>query len=241
MATSSDMEIPPAGAQVRQHRNALADAREIIESQFDIGRGCDRQQVQHGIGRSAERDDHGDRVLEGLAGHDLPRPNAALDQFDDGGAGARAVLALLTRRSRLAPSCSAGSFPSASMAEAMVLAVYMPAQEPGPGIAVRSTNLSSLFRDRAVRIAADRLEHRHDVAAARPRAGWCRHKRKPKGGRAARAPSSTPACSYRNRRWPPRRRSPGRRPPSRSNRRSLRATPASSACPACPSKCRPTR
>jgi hypothetical protein len=30
--------------------------------------------------------------------------------------------------------------PKASIAEAMVLAVYMPAQEPGPGIAVRSMN-----------------------------------------------------------------------------------------------------
>ena len=33
--------------------------------------------------------------------------------------------------------------PSASIAEAMVLAVYMPPQEPGPGIAVRSTSSSS--------------------------------------------------------------------------------------------------
>ena len=33
--------------------------------------------------------------------------------------------------------------PSASIAEAIVFAVYMPAQEPGPGIAVDSTSLSS--------------------------------------------------------------------------------------------------
>ena len=32
--------------------------------------------------------------------------------------------------------------PKASMAEAMVLAVYMPLQEPGPGIAVRSTSFN---------------------------------------------------------------------------------------------------
>ncbi len=32
--------------------------------------------------------------------------------------------------------------PIASIAEAMVLAVYMPAHAPGPGIAVRSTNFS---------------------------------------------------------------------------------------------------
>ena len=32
--------------------------------------------------------------------------------------------------------------PSASMAEAMVLAVYMPEQDPGPGMEVRSTKLS---------------------------------------------------------------------------------------------------
>ena len=54
--------------------------------------------------------------------------------------------------------------PSASMADAMVLAVYMPEQDPGPGIAVRSTNLQLLLGHRALRVAADRLEYRHDVA-----------------------------------------------------------------------------
>src|SRR5690606_6787295 len=34
--------------------------------------------------------------------------------------------------------------PSASMADAMVLAVYMPPQEPGPGMAVSSTSFTSL-------------------------------------------------------------------------------------------------
>jgi len=35
--------------------------------------------------------------------------------------------------------------PSASIAEAMVLAVYIPPHEPGPGIAVDSTSFSSLL------------------------------------------------------------------------------------------------
>ncbi len=51
-----------------------------------------------------------------------------------------------------------------------MLAVYMPPQLPGPGMAVRSTSSSCGVRDLARRTAADGLEHRHDVAplGARP-------------------------------------------------------------------------
>ena len=128
-----------ARPKIRQHRNCLADPREIIESQFDICRGGNRQQVQHGIGRAAERDAHGDRILERLAGHDLPRPDAALDQLDDGRPGAGAVLAFVIEIASCAELLGR-LIPSASIADAMVFAVYMPAQEPGPGIAVRSMN-----------------------------------------------------------------------------------------------------
>ena len=54
--------------------------------------------------------------------------------------------------------------PSASIAEAMVLAVYMPPQLPGPGIAVRSTCSTCCGADGARGAGADGLEHRDDVA-----------------------------------------------------------------------------
>ena len=57
--------------------------------------------------------------------------------------------------------------PSASIAEAMVLAVYMPAQLPGPGIAVRSISFISRAEIAPARKRAARLEHGDDVAMLR--------------------------------------------------------------------------
>jgi len=61
------------------------------------------------------------------------------------------------------------------MAEAMVLAVYIPAQAPGPGMAVRSTNFSCCS-DNTVPLCdtADGLEHRDNIALIGFPDGWCR-------------------------------------------------------------------
>ena len=63
----------------------------------------------------------------------------------------------------------------------MVLAVYMPPQLPGPGMAVRSTSSSPASRELAGRVRADRLEHRDDVAPLRRPGGSCRRRRTPTG------------------------------------------------------------
>ena len=67
MRISSDIEYVPLGLQVREHRHASADAREVVEVERHAGRVRDGEQVQHRVGRAAERDHHDDGVLERLA------------------------------------------------------------------------------------------------------------------------------------------------------------------------------
>ena len=59
-------QISAARLQVREHRHALADAREVVERELDLRGVRDREQMQHGVRRAAERDHGRDRVLEGL-------------------------------------------------------------------------------------------------------------------------------------------------------------------------------
>ena len=128
----------------------------------------DRQQVQHGVGRAAERDHHGDRVLERLARQDVARPDAALDQVDHGRAGPLGSRRACARETASCAELFGRLMPSASMAEAIVLAVYMPPQLPGPGNR-RALDLAQLLvaDDRPARVRADRLEDRDDVAPLR--------------------------------------------------------------------------
>ena len=43
-------------------RHLGADAGEVVEGEVDLRLAGDREEVQHGVGRSAERHDHGDGV-----------------------------------------------------------------------------------------------------------------------------------------------------------------------------------
>ncbi len=63
--------ITATGLEIRQHRNAFADAGEVVQCEFDPCILRDRQQVQHRVGRSAEGDDHGNGVFKGLARQDV--------------------------------------------------------------------------------------------------------------------------------------------------------------------------
>ena len=49
--------VSAARLEVGEHRHALADAREVVDGQLHAGGVRHRQQVQHGVGRAAERDD----------------------------------------------------------------------------------------------------------------------------------------------------------------------------------------
>src|SRR3712207_7758531 len=55
---------------------SVADPVEVLECEVHLRLVGDRHQVQDGVGRPAQRHDDGDRVLEGLAGHDLARGDA---------------------------------------------------------------------------------------------------------------------------------------------------------------------
>ena len=109
ISTSSLMRKLAARLEVGEHRDAFADAREVVDGQLHAGGVRHGEQVQHGVGRAAERDDDGDGVLEGLARHDVARADAALDQVEHGRAGRAAVAWLLASKSRPARSCSAGT------------------------------------------------------------------------------------------------------------------------------------
>ena len=60
--------------------------------------------------------------------------------------------------------------PSASMAEAMVLAVYMPPQEPGPGMAVSSICFSSISE--TLPAAWPPTASNTETTSVRPGPGW---------------------------------------------------------------------
>ncbi len=140
----------------------------------------DGEEVQDRVGRARERDGHGDRVLEGLAGQDVARPDAGLEQLDH---------RLPARRQSL----RFGS-PTASCAE--LLGSDRPERLDGGRHGVGRVHAAAAAgtRDgRALDVAqllignlaggarADRLEHRHDVAPVRARTRWCRRRRTPPG------------------------------------------------------------
>ena len=70
----------PCGFMSAMCGTRAADAVEVVELELDARLVGDGEQVQHGVGRAAERHDDGDRVLERLLGHDLARPDAELEQ-----------------------------------------------------------------------------------------------------------------------------------------------------------------
>jgi hypothetical protein len=87
MRDSSDITYLPLGLRSASTGTCFADAGEVVERQLHPGGVGHGEQVQHGVGGAAEGDDHRDGVLEGLAGHDVARADAALDQVQHGGAG----------------------------------------------------------------------------------------------------------------------------------------------------------
>ena len=53
---SSDITYRPLGRRSASTGTRSADAREVVERQIDLRVVRDREQVQHGVGRAAERD-----------------------------------------------------------------------------------------------------------------------------------------------------------------------------------------
>ena len=93
------------GPDVGHVRHSPPDPVEVVQGQFHPGLVRNRQQVQDGVGRAAERHHHGDRVLEGLPGEDPAGGDAVLDLPEDGlpGAAGEHVAATVHRWRRRAP------------------------------------------------------------------------------------------------------------------------------------------
>ena len=75
MRSTSNMWYLPCGLSVGHVRHPGRHLVEVVQLQVDPGLVGDGQQVQDGVGRTAQRHDHGDGVLERLLGHDVPGPD----------------------------------------------------------------------------------------------------------------------------------------------------------------------
>jgi hypothetical protein len=80
-----------ARLEVGEHRHASSDALEVLEGELDARGMGHRDQVKHGVRRTAEGDDDRDGVLERVLGKDVRRADVLLDQFEHGLAGALAI------------------------------------------------------------------------------------------------------------------------------------------------------
>ena len=75
-------DVGPERLDVREVGHPAADPPEVVDGEVDVGLVRHGQQVQHRVGRAAERHDDGDGVLERLLGHDLPGGDPAPQQLD---------------------------------------------------------------------------------------------------------------------------------------------------------------
>ena len=161
--------IAAARPQVREHGHPRADAREIIELEFDSGGVRDRQQVQHRVGGARQRNRHDDRIFEGLAAQDVGRLDAAAHQVDHGAPGALGVLPLVARDRLLGRAVRQAHAERLDRRGHRVRRVH-------PAAAARARDRGALHvaqlavRHGAARVRADGLEDRDDVAplGARP-------------------------------------------------------------------------
>ena len=90
-------QVFAAGFQVRQDGHSFADPVKIIQREFDPARMRNRQQMQHRVSRTAQRDDDADRILEGPPGHDVQRANALFEHVHHRSARAAAIFLLRLR------------------------------------------------------------------------------------------------------------------------------------------------
>ena len=145
-------------------------------------------QVQHGIGRAAQRhhDDH--RVLERRARHDVARLEVAFEQLANRRARRRS-----TRRAWRDPrpgstSCTAATCPSLRWPRPSCWPCTCRRTRPAPGQRVADDRLPLFVRDLAGDVLAVALKRRDDVELRRRR-------RRARPGSCRRRPSATADCS----------------------------------------------
>ena len=76
-------EVPPGRLEVAQHRHLPPDPLEVVDRPRHAGGVRDGEEVQHGVGRASDGHDHGDRVLDRLARHDVARLQVCLHRLDE--------------------------------------------------------------------------------------------------------------------------------------------------------------
>jgi hypothetical protein len=160
--------VAAARPQVGEDRRAIADPGEIVEREIHTRLVRDREQMQHGVRRAAERDDSRDRVLEGFLAQDVGGLDAAVDERDDGLAGAAAIVGLRARHGFLRGAVREAQAQRFDRGRHRVRRVHAGA---GPGARDRRPLdfLELGVVDLARRIAADGFEDGDDVAILRPR------------------------------------------------------------------------
>ncbi len=154
--------------QVGEHGHAFADAREIVERQLHLRGVGDGEQVQHGVGRAAERDDHGDGVLKRLLRHDVERADAAFEHVDHARAGAAAIVHLRGRNGVLRGAVGQAHAERFDGAGHGVGGVHA-AAGAGAGNGALFDGLQFRVGNFLVGVRADGFEHGHDVELARCR------------------------------------------------------------------------
>ncbi len=142
--------------------NAPADAGEIVQRKLDVGGRGDRHQVQHSIGRTAERNDHGDGVFERPPRQHLPRGQPQVDQIDRGGARARAVIPLLPGNRLLGRAVGQAHAERFDGGRHGVGRIH-PGTGPGPRNRRALHEFELLFGHRTLRKSTHRFKYRHDI------------------------------------------------------------------------------
>ena len=66
---------PTAGFEIADHWDALPNAFKVVNAQINPSCASNRQQMQNGIGGTADRHDHADGVFEGLFCEQIERPD----------------------------------------------------------------------------------------------------------------------------------------------------------------------
>ena len=90
-----------ARLQIRQNWNVPADFREIVQRQFHFRGVGHREQMQNGIRRAAERDDHRDCVLKRFSRHDIFWLDVFFQKKADGFAGFQTFFSLVFAYGRI--------------------------------------------------------------------------------------------------------------------------------------------
>ncbi len=152
--------------QIREHGDAFADAREIVNGEFHFRGVRDGEQMQHGVGGTAQRDDHGDGVLEGFFGEDIQRTDALAQHVHDARAGATAVVELGGGNGVLRGTVGQAHAERFDGAGHGVGGVHA-AAGAGAGNGALFDLLKFLIGNFVVRVRADGFEHRDDVELAR--------------------------------------------------------------------------